>query len=243
MAGDPQLSLVEDGLDPETLRESSYGGTPLALVRQVLEVLRDRAGLPTVRRFLEPGSGPAPFCRVAREVWPGVHTTACDIRSREREFAELNCDAFICERFGSTAFEEALARMAVPAGGAELLATNPPFPDAFDFAEAGLVFSRDVVLLLPDDWWKRKEDDPAEFIDRGLDRALVAQLQIPGRVAFYGGSATDRVSYSWWCFSTGRDGTWRLHQGAPRIWRCEMLPMLPSEQRRWAGCRPGMEAR
>lgn len=234
MKVESQLHLVDDELDPHTLREASYGGTPLPLVRQLLTTLRDRAGLPVVLRFLEPGSGPAPFCKVAREVWAAVHTTACDIRSREREFAEHNADRFIaCSMLQLLEEPER--------NGADLMSTNAPFPDAFDFAETGLALAPDVVLLLPDDWWKRKEDDPQEFIDRGLDRALVCQLQIPGRIAFYGGSATDRVSYSWWHFSTHHDQLWRVYQGAPRRWRTEVLDMLPSDRRKWSGCRPGCE--
>jgi hypothetical protein len=237
MTADPQLQLVDDGRDPTTLRDAEYGGTALPIIRQLLTTLRSRAGLVVVRAFFEPGSGPAPFCKVAREVWSGVHTSACDFRGSERQDAERNADRFEAVSLAAMAGKLIVDGERLP----DLIATNPPFSAAMDFAEVGLELAPDVVLLLPDDWFKRKEDDPAEFIERGLDRTLVVQLQIPGRIAFYGGSGTDRVSYSWWHFSSHRDELWRSYQNVPNRWRTELLPMLPSSERRWAGFRPGCE--
>lgn len=239
MTADPQLALVADGRDPETLRDAEYGGTPLPIVRQILTALRDRAGIVSPRTFFEPGSGPAPFCKVAREVWRrGVHTVANDIRVDEIDEASRNADSFCGGPFEMLHAHWADDEDAEPI---DVIGSNPPFSLAFEFITLGLELARDVVMVLPDDWYKRTEDRCERFVDLGLDRALVVQMQILGRVAFYGGSGTDRVSYSAFHFSTSRDEAWRRYQGVAGRWRTEMLPMLPSSDRRWAGCRPGCE--
>lgn len=229
-----QATLIDDGRSEEELREAEYGGTPLPLIRQGLGALHRITGPRfKVLSFVEPGCGPAPFCRVVREVYPKAIRYACDVRD-ERAFAERNALAYWTIDF--TTLSRKLD-VSPKIRRIDLMATNPPFSLAFDWAELGIELASYVFLLLPDDWHKRTKARYERFAAR-LAHHVVAQLQIPGRIAFYGGSRTDRVSYSWWLLSKEKSA---IAPGSDPMWRTFMLRMLPPACRRWQGCRPGEE--
>ncbi len=223
-----QQSLVEDGLDPHTLRAAEYGGTPLPVIRQGLEYLRDRLGL-SPKSFFEPGSGPAPFCKVARQVWPGIRAAGCDIREEERQWAPHNTSSPYL--WWNTTFHQA------PAVSVDLVATNPPFSLTVEWMERALELAQDVLFLLPDNWHCSSETASEEFEDSGLENSLAHQLIVPGRIAFYGGSKTDATTYSWFHASTR---PW-LVEPPTDGWVARRLTRLPSSHRKWNGHRPGCE--
>lgn len=238
MSGE-QVDLVDDGFTGPELRAAEYGGTPTPLISQALvhlqSALRRRF---VVKSFVEPGSGPAPFCRVVGTMWPDSIRYAVDVREGERPHASRNATCFVASMFEDFASDFASMDVHEDVRHFDLLATNPPFSCAFEWAERGVELARDVLLLLPDDWHKRTKARVKRFVEGGLRDLVVGQMQIAGRIAFYGGSRTDRVSYSWWHFS--KVGTFS-NGGPSGSWPTWMLPMLPAWARRWQGCRPGME--
>jgi hypothetical protein len=92
-----------------------------------------------------------------------------------------------------------------------------------------------TLLLRTDPFW-RTPADADWFHQRTPDgkwlRLPAREEKIPGRIAFYGGSATAPETHSWF--------TWRKMPCTNETWLAEMLPRLPADQLRWR-VRPGTE--
>ncbi len=227
------LPGCEPSADHDRLRKFEADFTPPEVARLCLECAFEevwREPFFGTARVLDLGAGAGVWSQQVRRTCPiRAKITGIEIREEERSHLERNCDNVLIADFLDPTFE---IRPTF-----DLVVGNPPFSLFREFVERSLAVAAQVWLFAPYDACTRGADAAAWLADQS--RHLEKQLIIPGALKFRNGEnpktkkpyTTDFRTYALWCFSAFKD-----EEG----WQCDILEMLPSQDRKWV-VRPGTE--
>lgn len=221
MTGADFLKVQEPPLDPKRAKAFEAAFTPYPLAVQTLRAAAQYfLGPRTRRRFttIDPSAGAGVWCQALRQVFHDPYVFAVEARHEEECWLRKNADEVELADF---------LALNVSSGAFDILATNPPFSLFAEFAEEGMRVADECWLYAPCDISMRSEDAAKWMVEN--QRWIAAEFTTPGPISFTGDGKTDFRHYSLWCLS-------RLSTGP--CWRRQVLPMLPSAQRRWRD-RPG----
>ncbi len=223
----------------EVLAELEVDYTPVAVAVQLLLALRSY--VQPGARILDPSAGSGAWPRAARAVLGdlNVHITGVERRESER----TNLDA-ACDKVHSMSFADFLAHHERwgQRGAFDLIITNPPFRAFADFwpgliLEAGLLAPGGTLAFYGRSQWGQS----AEAIENLRRWSPSWQYRLGGRPAHRPDGKTDSCEYSLWGWDI-EDLHLSRDQHRPS-WRCEQLPDLPLDKRRWSpGAVPGTYA-
>ena len=224
------LTHPEPPMDSARAKRYEAAFTPYPIALQCLYVAAARLGVGfgrAVSTVLDPSAGAGVWCQAMRAVFgTDVFVYAVEARDEERRWLDANASDHHIGDF---------LELGLSPGAFCLAATNPPFSLFAEFAEEGLRVADECWLYAPCDISMRAE--PAAQWMAENQKWIAAEFVTPGPVAFTASRTADFRTYSLWCFShSAQTRKLSVHGG----WYREVLPMLPSCQRKWS-VRPGTE--
>lgn len=169
-----------------------------ALLRHVLPAIPD---LMPIRSAWDPACGEGHMVEVLRESYPDA--LASDVFDYERGYAVADF----------------LDPSTTAADGVDLIATNPPFRPALEFALRAIYMAPVVALLLRTQWLEGEERYHSLFAT--TPPTLVAQFaeRVPMTRGRWDPEASTATAYAWFVWADG-------HDPLPVFW-------IPPGRRRW----------
>lgn len=214
----------------EVLSELEVDYTAIPVAVQLL--LAHRSYIQPGARILDPAAGSGAWPRAARAALRDLKVHITGVEPRESERANLLA---ACDEVHSMPFADFLAHHERwgRRGAFDLIITNPPFSAFAEFwpgliLDAGLLAPGGTLALYGLSQWGQS----AEAIESLRRWSPSWQLRLGGRPAHRPDGKTDSREYSLWGWDI-EDLSLSCDQHRPS-WRCEQLPELPLEMRRWS---------